>query len=90
MLLKRTLVELCNNVSRATKSKQSTAQLNQTVGRSEDMAASMHIFICSRTLADDLVISVHVYRKDIRAFTTFSGLQNMPDTSWISIMVNKV
>ena len=90
MLSKRTLVELCNNVSRATKSKQSTAQLNQTVGRSEDMAASMHIFICSRTLADDLVISVHVYRKDIRAFTTFSGLHNMPETSWISIMVNKV
>jgi len=54
------------------------------------MAASMHIFICSRTLADDLVISVHVYRKDIRAFTTFSGLHNMPETSWISIMVNKV
>jgi len=48
------------------------------------------IFICFRTLADDLVISVHVYRKYIRAFTTFSGLQNMPDTSWISIMVNKV
>ena len=78
MLLKRTLVELCNNVSRATKSKQSTAQLNQTVGRSEDMAASMHIFICSRTLADDLVISVHVYRNLCpRLQEGYQGLHNL-------------